>query len=378
MCQYLKTKRKPLPPHLEKIKKDLRKKGNRIKKNLSPAEKELVRQIKEQTERFNKNNVMRTKAYLELYKRQPEIHWAFLGHMVSRNGGWNMTDLKGEILPRLLTKEEIFSFFHFLERGNWLIFQDAYPQFLLYEESKKRGVGLFYLLPYLNVSFFMEVLWKHFWEERDPYTLAIAQIVNEQSYLEKRVIQNPIYKKKVFSTIEFQLQQLLSMNHILLPYEREGKVKLIGYTLKHFERLHERILLGKKLYTLLFNQIGQLELARKWACEYPHTGSRKDYWPHIFNDVNEELPRKWINRKLHGCHLLPGSPRIYSPKLEHSWKNVEHAEADGGDWYQNWQVIYYLLDSKEKVDGEITNEYCKTLERLELAASTKKAIFFLD
>ena len=66
--------------------------------------------------------------------------------MVSRNGGWNMTDLKGGLLSRLLTKKEVESFFTFLERGNWLIFQDAYPQFLVYEESKKRGKNLFYLL----------------------------------------------------------------------------------------------------------------------------------------------------------------------------------------------------------------------------------------
>ncbi|MDR4948142.1 DUF2515 family protein [Neobacillus cucumis] len=46
-----------------------------------------------------------------------------------------MTDLKGEFLTRLMTKKDRVLFFQFLERGNWLIFQDAYPQFLLYEES---------------------------------------------------------------------------------------------------------------------------------------------------------------------------------------------------------------------------------------------------
>ncbi|WCK52537.1 DUF2515 family protein [Aneurinibacillus sp. Ricciae_BoGa-3] len=87
----------------------------------------------------NVNNITRTISYYDFYCRHPEIHWAFLGHMVSRNGGWNMTDLKGELLSRLLTEQEQKHFFHFLERGNWLIFQDVFPQFLLYEESLKRG-----------------------------------------------------------------------------------------------------------------------------------------------------------------------------------------------------------------------------------------------
>ncbi len=85
----------------------------------------------------------RTRAYYQFYKRYPEIHWALLGHMVSRNGGWNMTDLKGDLYTKLLSEKDQFTFFSFLERGNWLIFQDVYPQFLLYEQSVKKSKNLF-------------------------------------------------------------------------------------------------------------------------------------------------------------------------------------------------------------------------------------------
>ena len=78
------------------------------------------------------------------------------------------------LLSRLLTKKEVESFFTFLERGNWLIFQDAYPQFLVYEESIKRGQNLFYLLPHLHVSTFMETLWNQFWDEQDSYLLTMV------------------------------------------------------------------------------------------------------------------------------------------------------------------------------------------------------------
>lgn len=89
---------------------------------LSGRDQALVDAIREQTRQHNRNNVTRTMAYLQFYLRHPEIHWALLGHMVSRNGGWNMTDIKGELLSRLLSRKEQEDFFAFLERGNWLIF----------------------------------------------------------------------------------------------------------------------------------------------------------------------------------------------------------------------------------------------------------------
>lgn len=60
---------------------------------------------------------------------------------------------KGDLLTKLLFEKEQQNLFLFLERGNWLIFQDIYPQFLLYKQSLKINKYLFYLLPYLNVVF---------------------------------------------------------------------------------------------------------------------------------------------------------------------------------------------------------------------------------
>jgi hypothetical protein len=332
-------------------------------------------QIRSVTEEHNINNVTRTKAYLDFFLHHPEIHWAFLGHMVSRNGGWNMTDLKGEFLTRLLSKKEREAFFAFLERGNWLIFQDVYPQFLLYKESLKRNKPLFHLLSFLNISIFMETLWNHFWLYQEPGTITIALIINEQSYLEKRVVQNPLYQKGVLNKFEFILQDLLSFNHILFPY---GKRYLAGQTLHQFESLNERILLGKRLYSVLFKNKDRFKQVLEWAKTHPHTGSRKDYWPHIFNSVNEGIPGFAYQSRLKSCQLRPQARKIYSPALENAWKNVSQTEAEKGDWFEDCHVVEYLSDDNEKIDGEIKNEYCKTLERLELAAIAKKAISILD
>jgi len=342
---------------------------------LSKSDHDLISQIRKQTQEYNLNNVTRTRAYFQFYQHYPEIHWAFLGHMVSRNGGWNMTDLKGEFLTRLLSKKERLSFFSFLERGNWLIFQDAYPQFLLYKESLIRNKPLFYLLPFMSISTFMETIWTHFWSNHDTYILTMALIINEQSYLEKRVIQNPQFKKEVFSKVEFKLQDLLSFNQILFPY---GKKNLVGQTLHQFGSVNERILLGKRLYAVLFQNKDLLEQVEEWAESHSHTGSRKDYWPHIFNNINEGIPGFAYQLRLKSCHLRHGATRIYSPNLESAWKNSTQDEAEKGDWFEDWQVVDYLKNDNENYNGEIKNEYCKTLERLELAALAKKAISLLD
>jgi hypothetical protein len=363
------------------IKDELKKKskqGNAAsssEENLTVAEKDLLSTVRHVTAGHNLNNVTRTMAYLDFYKRHPEIHWAFLGHMVSRNGGWNMTDLQGEFLTRLLTKKERESFFGFLERGNWLIFQDAYPQFLLYEESNRRNKPLYYLFPYLNISTFMETIWNHFWHRQDLYMLTMALIINEQNYLEKRVIQNSQYKKDVFGKLEFKLQDILSFNQILFPY---GKRNMAGQTLHQFDSLTERILLGKRLYAVLFKNQDVLKNVREWAFKQPHTGSRKDYWPHLFNNVNEGIPGFAYQLRLKSCQLRSGARKIYSPTLENAWKNVSQPDAEQGDWFADPQIADFLLDDDETFNGEIKNEYCKTLERLELASLAKKAISILE
>nr|WP_147534795.1 DUF2515 domain-containing protein [Bacillus marasmi] len=342
---------------------------------LTKDELQLVERINEETQRLNKNNLTRTKAYLDFYKKHPEIHWAFLGHMVSRNGGWNMTDLQGDFLSVLLNDKERHLFFSFLERGNWLIFQDAYPQFLLYEASIQKKRPLFHLLSHFRVSIFMETIWNHFFVHHNRYMLTMALVVNEQSYLEDRVIQHPHYKTSVLNTMQFKLQELFSFTHILFPYGNGGKIELMGKTLPQFESLEKRILLGKSLYRLLFRQNKVLDKVYQWALSKPHTGSRCDYWPKLFSVVKEGAPSKLYKlRRLNGCRLKAGMPRIYSPLLQYAWKDVHHVPAETGDWFKDVNIIEYLIEDNEKISGEIKNEYCQTLEKLEIAVIAKKVI----
>ena len=83
-------------------------------------------------------------------------------------------------------------------------------------------------------------------------------------------------------------------------------------------------MLGKRLYSILFQNKGQLDRSVNWAVNHPHTGSRKDYWPKIFNDVNEGLPGVGFKRRLKECQLREGAHKLYSPRLEFVWENIEH------------------------------------------------------
>lgn len=215
----------------------------------------LVADIRRRTAAANRNNVSRTAAYLAFYREHPEVHWALLAHLVSRNGGWSMTDLRGEWLPRLMDEQDIRAFFWFLERSNWLIFHDAYAQLLLFAEMKRTGTDLTPLLPRLGVSRFMQPVWREFLAEQDSVRLTRALIVNEQQYIEQRVVRKPFAREQVFANLAFLAQSVLSLNQVLFPYKAhpaDRRLSVVGIAVHNFPSVRQRISVGKTLYRLLF------------------------------------------------------------------------------------------------------------------------------
>lgn len=374
---------------LSDVKKELKKKMKKKMKKKSAAchlpwlsenDKQCIHLIKEGTRQLNQNNVTRTQAYFQFYLQYPEIHWALLGHMVSRNVGWNMTDLKGELLSKLLPERDQKVFYSFLEQGSWLIFQDVYPQFWVYDLSVRESQEMFHLLPFFYTSTFMETMWRYFWRSGDSYSLAIAMVINEQSYLEKRLIQNNYFKKNVIGTLSFKMYEFLQLNNILFPYyagEGMEKTSLVGTTSRQFTSLHERILVGKNLYSLLFQREEILAGVLKWAHECSHTGSRKDYWPDLFNDVNESFPRSLYKPRIKNCLLRKGAMRLYSPPLKYAWPDAFHEETTREDWFEDCHVLDYI-HKEVSFNGEVLNNYCKTLEKIELAVMAKEALLLRE
>ncbi|WP_404409463.1 DUF2515 family protein [Jeotgalibacillus malaysiensis] len=282
----------------------------------------------------------RTDAYFQFYCKHPEVHWALLAHLVSRNGGWNMTDLKGSLLEHIFSERSRRDFFIFLEKANAFIFHDAYPQLLLYEKSKETKKDYMHLLPQFSVSAFMEPVWQSFLKQQNSKFLTIALIINEQHYIELRLIANAYYRTSVYESFTFKYQEFFHLNHVIFPYAMEKHVKVIGLNVSHFAPLEQRIELGKKLYGMLYHSSYQLKTILKFASNNPHTGSRSDYWPQVFS-----------SRRGKG---------IFSPTLNIAWENREHTFTNG-DWYQSGDPLPYFKEVTLPEKLDITRQYAITL-----------------
>jgi hypothetical protein len=303
-------------------------------------EERLLVAIRKETRVWNLNNVTRTQAYWNVYRSHPELHWALLAHMVSRNGGWSMTDLRGEWLPRLLKPETAEQLFTLLEACNAQIFQDAYPQLRLYVESRKRNRPLFALLPGFGVSAFMGPFWERFWLERNSVALTTALILNEQNVIQTTVLERSPHQERAEESLLFQTAPWLRTNQVVFPLlsdrRNPGPLTLVGGVLERFASLDERIRFGKSLYAMLFGYPRVLSGVRAFAERIPHTGSRADYWPSVFRDKQTSgIPRE-------------GDPasesRWYSPRLEKAWPDRPPPEPPDRDWFQGEEVRTKMAD----------------------------------
>ncbi|MEK1830212.1 DUF2515 family protein [Priestia megaterium] len=102
------------------------------------------------------------------------------------------------------------------ERANWLIFKDVFPQLLLYAVSRKKHVSYVHLLPYLNVSSFIEEQWRQFMQRPCELQLIHALIVNEQHVIQQPVIEQPFIKIECLKVRCF-FQDIFHFSSVLFP-----------------------------------------------------------------------------------------------------------------------------------------------------------------
>ncbi|MDP7978404.1 DUF2515 domain-containing protein [Bacillus multifaciens] len=308
-------------------------------------EKELVNYIQQQTILANADNISRTHAYKEYYERNKEIRWSFLASMVSRNAGWNMTDLEGKYYPKVLSQEIRKQLFLTYERANWLIFLDAYPQLLLYEYSKRMKKPLFHLLQMFSVSVFMEGEWSRFWEQKKEERLMTALIINEQCTIQEPVIEHPFYQKHIFQTLMFKFQELFHFSAVIFPTIAGN---LYGFSVHQFETLTKRIELGKQLAWLLFSPTYK-ELFDTFSSQTVHTGSRFDYEQYL--NLSKEQD---------------------TPQLRDVFSVVSHHRKAEKDWFQSGVDVEELfLFEKPKEEVEITEWFLQKQKQLHFFASVQ-------
>lgn len=330
---------------------------------LCQQDQEVLELIQHDTAQHNRSNITRTAAYLDCYQAYPELHWALLAHLVSRNGGYNMTDLKGGLLQDLLSDQDRSSLYRLLERSNALIFQDAYPQLQLYAHSRRLGRSCFHLLPHFHISAFMHPFWERFWTKRDSVMLSVALIINEQYYIEGRVIQHPYFQKHVTSTLGFKMNQWLQLNQVLFPLGVNGH--LAGLVLEQFGSLSKRIAFGKQLYGMLFGYKQVLEQVTSFVNQVPHEGSRSEYWPGLFTPHMQQALRSPVeSAALVSSQWLPEGQRLYSPKLHEVWTDTTYEPIPHYDWYQQRMVMSYLTKPRRPLLFEISHEHRFGIQKL--------------
>ncbi|MFD6210759.1 DUF2515 family protein [Peribacillus sp. NPDC060253] len=313
-----------------------------------PEETALVKSIRSKTAALNRNNITRTQAYLAYYNRNPEVHWAFLAHMVSRNGGYHMTDLKSSSMTHLLDSAERQKFFLFLERANSAIFADAFPQLLLYEHSKQKELPLRKYLPLFHISRFMAPIWESFIKEPQSSLLTTSLIINEQRMLQERVIKRT-HHGEILRRLDFQLQEFLGFTNVIFPYanKKDGLHSLTGLTVERFADPKQRIETGKFLYELLF-QPAVFRGVSQFIKEVTHTGSRKDYWQTIYtSDASASKDDK-----------------IYSPTLHDAWSDQIFFPPPSIDWFTKESQVEDLQSSPIIKKVDLTNKVLENVEHL--------------
>jgi hypothetical protein len=291
-----------------------------------------------------------------------------------------MTDLKGQWLPHLIDEQQAAAIFELLEACNSLIFGDAYPQLKLYAESKRLGRNLIHLLPQFGVSAFMTPLWDKFWQDSNPVPLSVALIINEQHFIQSRVVEDDHYQQQVFNALFFRTQPLLQLNQIVFPLSRGARlnpgisIRMAGRVLENFVDLQERIEFGKSLYGMLFGYPAVLRRAAAFAGQVPHTGSRADYWPHRFAAEQMQMTGSKPKKAEHAAGQLLSS-LWFSPTLSKTWPDRPIIPSSGGDWFQslNTDGVSYLKSLKLPQVIDMTHEHLFGQNKLQTAVLLERS-----
>ena len=269
---------------------------------------------------FALNNPRRTDYYLAFWQKHPEISWALLANMVSRNTGWFMSDsLRASRLAPHGMKLPGFppahyqAFFVFLEMGNFLIFRDVFPQMEAYDWAKRypEHHEIFFALlkddPQFDVDPFIVEHWQSFlkkaranqwfpywWKEPDVQRQAFAQIANEQNQIHDRLLHDPkhTYLGLALSSINKQIflaSTALGLAKLCFPAAKSetnpDTDHLLIYTMScDFNIYENRVNIGRDLYVGLFGEETRRQQVITWAkTNRRFRGTRVEYNPHRFS-----------------------------------------------------------------------------------------------
>jgi hypothetical protein len=244
----------------------------------------------------NRDNVTRTASYLELYaytrEHPPDVPWLLMAHLVSRNGGYMMTDV-AQSLARggPFSRESLEELFLFLERANFLIFYDAWYHVLHHLLGRSRE-----LAPRRTPRFVCEA-WARHEREYDERQLVCDLVVNEQNLIEHRVVHNPRFARAL-AVVGF-VEAVGRERPIVLPGIDE-KITVGG-----FGSLERRIATGWRIFDVALADHARRDALFRWAIAHPHTGSRAVYGGRATPSLREAWPEDRVRPLWDAVHGPP-------------------------------------------------------------------------
>ena len=273
------------------------------------SEQHLERFLAELDER-NHDNVTRTESYLELYAwtraHPPDLPWVLMAHLVSRNGGYMMSDVGATLDDARsgspFTPASLEELFLFLERANYLIFHDAWFHVVHHLLARTAAMPAHRVPRYVR-----EELWPAYESakagrggEVDADTerhLVQGLVTNEQNYIERRVVHAPRFA--VARALVGFFESVGAERPLVMPAS-DAKITVGG-----FARLERRILTGYRLFDEILADRGRREEAYAWAREHPHTGDRAVYGARSTPRIERVWPVSRVKSLWEGVHAPP-------------------------------------------------------------------------
>lgn len=253
----------------------------------------------------NRDNVSRTASYLELYAytraNPPELPWVLMAHLVSRNAGYLMTDLARRIATdtdRTLA-DAMRSLFILLERGNFLIFWDAWHHVCSHILGDE--------LTSPRTPVFMREAWRRH-DERDEIdaerVLVLDLVHNEQNLIERRAVHHPELRPGLLllDLIEASGRE----RPLVFPAPDVPEIRVGA-----FAKLDRRIEAGRRIFDEVVADRARRDSMFAWAMAHPHTGSRGIYGGHDGPGVRECWPIDTVRRLWPQVHSEPEPDPAY-------------------------------------------------------------------
>jgi len=259
---------------------------------------DYARLLAEKAER-NVDNVARTASYLELYAlardNGEELPWLLMAHLVSRHAGYLMTDVAAQLETptRVFTREALYELFAFLERANFLIFDDAWHHALCHLLGRAKGA---------RTARFMAAAWARYESER--YTpeserrLVLDLVTNEQRYIENRVVKSARFAR-ARAMVGF-FEAIGAERPITLPLT-DARI-----TVGRFADVERRIETGRRIFDAILADRVAREAAFAWAKAHPHVGSQRVLHPRAKErTLREAWPIERVRAIAPGVHAPP-------------------------------------------------------------------------